>query len=307
MIVDWSAAGTPKTGRDSIWICAVGRDGRRTAAGKPADPPCGDGAAARIAGRRHAARRARAGRVRFSVRLSRPVSPPVWVLPVRRPGAPCGTRSRLCSTDDERNRNNRFEVGAMFNRACLRRPVSVLGLSGECARDRFSARRITAAMTAGSLAEKRLIDTWMVGAQPCWKLAYTGSVGSQALTGIPVVRALARRSALGRPRPHLAVRDRALLCPDETRIVFAEVWPSWWPIRPWNPETPKDKAQVRTRRRDFRRARTAPANWRAGWPAARPRRRAGPHDRDRGGLDARGHGAAPSRPVRFSCCRRRYT
>ena len=27
VIVDWSAAGTPKTGRDSIWICAVDRDG----------------------------------------------------------------------------------------------------------------------------------------------------------------------------------------------------------------------------------------------------------------------------------------
>ena len=45
-----------------------------------------------------------------------PVSPPGWGLPVRRPGAPCGTRSPRCSTDDERNRNNRFEVGAMFNR-----------------------------------------------------------------------------------------------------------------------------------------------------------------------------------------------
>ena len=30
MIVDWSAAGTPKTGRDSIWICAAGRDGVET-------------------------------------------------------------------------------------------------------------------------------------------------------------------------------------------------------------------------------------------------------------------------------------
>src|SRR5947199_8429440 len=27
VIVDWSAASQPKTGRDSIWICAVDRDG----------------------------------------------------------------------------------------------------------------------------------------------------------------------------------------------------------------------------------------------------------------------------------------
>ena len=27
VIVDWSAASQPKMGRDSIWICAVDRDG----------------------------------------------------------------------------------------------------------------------------------------------------------------------------------------------------------------------------------------------------------------------------------------
>src|SRR5205807_1653588 len=27
VIVDWSAASQPKTGRDSIWLCAVDRDG----------------------------------------------------------------------------------------------------------------------------------------------------------------------------------------------------------------------------------------------------------------------------------------
>ena len=72
----------------------------------------------------------------------------------------------------------------------------------------FSAPTHHRGHDGGNLAEKRLIDTWMTGAQPCWKLAYTGSVGSQALTGIPVVRALRDDPRLGRPRPHLAVRDR---------------------------------------------------------------------------------------------------
>ena len=31
VIVDWSAAAQPKTGRDSIWICAVDRDGSERA------------------------------------------------------------------------------------------------------------------------------------------------------------------------------------------------------------------------------------------------------------------------------------
>ena len=55
----------------------------------------------------------------------------------------------------------------------------------------FSGRAITAAIPATTACrERRLIDEWMTGAQPCWKLAYTGSVGSQSLTGIPVVRQL---------------------------------------------------------------------------------------------------------------------
>src|SRR5580693_373865 len=29
VIVDWSAARTPKTGRDSIWVCHLGPDGER--------------------------------------------------------------------------------------------------------------------------------------------------------------------------------------------------------------------------------------------------------------------------------------
>ena len=110
-------------------------------------------------------------------------------------------------TDDERNRNNRFEVGARFNQRVSGGRFPFWGCPAGAARTTFSARRITAAMTAGSLAEKRLIDTWMVGAQPCWKLAYTGSVGSQALTGIPVVRAL-------RDDPEWA--DRARIWPFET-------------------------------------------------------------------------------------------
>ncbi len=31
VIIDWSAANQPNTGRDSIWICAVDRDGVQAA------------------------------------------------------------------------------------------------------------------------------------------------------------------------------------------------------------------------------------------------------------------------------------
>ena len=80
----------------------------------------------------------------------------------------------------------------------------------------------------------------------CWKLAYTGSVGSQSLTGIPVVREL-RHDPRWADRARIWPFETGLRQPDEAQIVFAEVWPSWWrnAIRPeYGP--PNDKAQVRT-------------------------------------------------------------
>ena len=86
-----------------------------------------------------------------------------------------------------------------------------------------------------------LIDEYMTGAQPCWKLLGAGSVGGQVLTGIPVVRAL---------REDVRWRQHALVWPFETgldapanaQLVFAEVYPSLWQH---GDEQPKDKAQVR--------------------------------------------------------------
>jgi precorrin-8X/cobalt-precorrin-8 methylmutase len=62
-----------------------------------------------------------------------------------------------------------------------------------------------------------------------WQLLGAGSVGSQALTGIPVVRRL---------RHHPLLSDRSAVWPFETGlgldhpadVVFAEVWPSSIPF-----------------------------------------------------------------------------
>ena len=169
--------------------------------------------------------------------------------------------------DDENNRNNRFDGRRRVQPARVRRRVSVLGLPGAASPTNFSARSTITATPRDGLAEKRLIDTWMVGAQPCWKLAYTGSVGSQALTGIPVVRAL-------RDDPRWA--DRARIWPFETGLAAARcgadrvrrglaVLVAAYRRR-LGP--PKDKAQVRTVAAHFRRAdRTGElARWFAGDP-----------------------------------------
>ena len=91
--------------------------------------------------------------------------------------------------DDENNRNNRFDVAEALNRrisdgvfpfwGCPAAPVRV-HLQGKHHRRHDS----------DGLAERRLVDLYIPSAQPCWKLLGAGSVGGQALTGIPVVRAL---------------------------------------------------------------------------------------------------------------------
>ena len=168
--------------------------------------------------------------------------------------------------DDAGNRNNRFEVGALLNRRISGGQFPFWGCPAGSAGDCLGPKHHFRHHSEG-LAEKRLIDRWMVGAQPCWKLAYTGSVGSQALTGIPVVRAL-RDNPAWADRARVWPFETGLAPPDEARIVFAEVWPSWWRVRP-ELGPPNDKAQVRTVAQIFAaQARAgALAAWFSGGPA----------------------------------------
>lgn len=111
------------------------------------------------------------------------------------------------------NRNNRFELAARINTA--------LGGRGP-----FWGRPRSlplAALPEGKdvdyaalgLSERRRVEAVVPRAQPVWKLYTTGSVGSQALTGLPHVARLARR-------------DGASVWPfsDGGRLVLAEVYPA---------------------------------------------------------------------------------
>ncbi|MGH7039795.1 MAG: hypothetical protein ACREE1_16845, partial [Stellaceae bacterium] len=91
--------------------------------------------------------------------------------------------------------------------------------------------------------ERRLVDLYIPSAQPCWKLLGAGSVGGQALTGIPVVRAL-RDDPRWRKKARVWPFETGLAAPDGARAVLAEIYPSLWPVVP-EPGEPKDRAQVR--------------------------------------------------------------
>jgi hypothetical protein len=242
IIVDWSAAATPKTGRDSIWICRLGTDGETVA-----NPPT-----------RHAARELLAGMLASAMDKGERVVAG-FDFPF---GYPVGFAARLglegwravwdeiarLIEDGEDNDNNRFTVAATLND---RVSAGAFPFWGRPARmeHAFLGAKHHRRHDSDGLLEKRLIDTWMVGAQPCWKLIGAGSVGGQVLTGIPVVRALRddpRWVDIARVWPF----ETGLGVGNDARIVFAEVWPSWWKVCPaLGP--PNDKAQVRTVARIF--------------------------------------------------------
>ena len=94
--------------------------------------------------------------------------------------------------DDAANRNNRFDVAASINLAFggsgpfWGRPdhIELDGLS----------RLKTVDYAAIGLAERRQVELHLRGASPVWKLYTTGSVGSQALTGLPMIHRFAQRA-----------------------------------------------------------------------------------------------------------------
>jgi len=244
VMVDWSAANVPRTGRDSIWICWLDSRGERLV--NPAT--------------RHQAR------TLLADWLAEPLARGERVLigfdfPF---GYPAGFAARLglsgppwravweeiahLINDDERNSNNRFDVASAMNERISGDKFPFWGCPARRARNYLGPKHHRSHEQNG-LAERRLIDEYMTGAQPCWKLLGAGSVGGQVLTGIPVVRALRED-----PRWHDGARiwpfETGLRAPPDGALIMAEVYPSLWSVSPEAGET-KDAAQVRTVARHF--------------------------------------------------------
>ncbi|NNF72840.1 MAG: molybdopterin molybdenumtransferase MoeA [Rhodobacteraceae bacterium] len=141
--------------------------------------------------------------------------------------------------DAPSNANNRFEVAAKINAQFpgtgpfWGRPADriLTGLP-----DKGRAR------TGYDQPERRAIEECVPSAQPVWKLYTTGSVGSQALLGLPVLANLRRQFARDICVWPFDTPDRA--------IVMAEVYPSLLSdtvnaICAAEPEAIKDEVQVR--------------------------------------------------------------
>lgn len=242
LMVDWSASATATTGADSLWYAEYRREGRRLVRRALANPPTRATATAAIAERLEAL--ARTGR-RVLAGFDFPFGYPAGtahMLGIE--GVPWEATWRLLADDIEDaddNGNNRFAAAARLN---ARISGGAFPFWGHPPRQRLRhlGPRKPRGHRPGEPAERRLCEQRVGRAQPVWKLAYTGSVGSQALTGIPRVREV-------RDAPRLAGISR--IWPFETgladdpaaRIVLAEVYPSLFGADSID-GLPKDAGQV---------------------------------------------------------------
>lgn len=99
--------------------------------------------------------------------------------------------------DEADNYNNRFAVGAELNRRISLGSGPFWGVpTGQSGIFLGSRKDFTYPVmnTRVTLPEKRLVEERVPRMQPAWKLAYTGSVGSQTLLGIPGVLGLAKQA-----------------------------------------------------------------------------------------------------------------
>jgi precorrin-8X/cobalt-precorrin-8 methylmutase len=245
--VDWSAANTPKTGADSIWIGEAQRT-RDVVRRRPSrNPPTRSAAMADICDVLVKARwRGERVMVGFDFVFGYPLGAaaaiagePSWRALWRKLAA--------LIEDSDSNLSNRFEVAARINSA----------ITGDCPRyyGHPNGRNIAGLtlkrpeVARGKVRDRRLAEARVKGPQPVWKLIGVGSVGSQTMLGIPRLEAL-------RTDPRFA--NEIAVWPFETEferklnppILIMEIYPSLFDV-PAKDGVPRDRMQVETAARRF--------------------------------------------------------
>lgn len=244
VMVDWSAAAKPTTGPDSIWIGVLKRNVRFQMAFESHNP------ATRAEAERvlnavldDLKRKSERALVGFDFPLSFPRG---TAAALKLEGEPWRAMMEFAAKevkDKPDNTNNRFQVGAKMNRLMTGEAFPFWGAPARDEQTMLSAKR-PREHGPGDLPEFRLAEQAIKGPSSIWKLYYQGSVGGQALTGLPVIKRLrdARNVKLWpfetgwKP---LAPADVA-----DADAVFAEIYPSMFAAKP-NPGEIKDQAQVR--------------------------------------------------------------
>jgi molybdopterin molybdotransferase len=234
-VLDWSAEGRPKRGRDSIWLGVAGPGGETVE-----NLPTRAAAEARL---RALVAHALAAGERLLIGADFAFGYPAGFAPglTGQAGALAVWAWLAARIEDGAdNANNRFAVAAEANRAF---PGTGPFWFRPPALDLPDLPLRGTARAGHGLPERRLADTRARGAQPVWKLGTAGAVGSQALTGLPVLWRL--RAAWPGQVAAWPLEPWA-----EAPVVLAEVFPSMLAAavaaaEAAEPRLPRDAHQVR--------------------------------------------------------------
>jgi hypothetical protein len=248
VIVDWSAASKPTTGSDSIWVGVLKRDVRFRMAFESHNPPTRAAAETLIAGilddRAKRSERTLLG-VDFNLGFPRGLAAALKLPEETPPWLAVWNQLDRMVKDKADNTNNRFGVGSEINRRITGGPFPFWGVPPKDALTTLQPKK-QRAHGPGDLPEFRHAELAAKGSSPVWKLYYQGSVGGQAILGIPVMRRLKLARGEGfRVWPFetgwKTLTEASLAGVD---VVAAEIYPSLLEVKPL-PGEAKDLAQVR--------------------------------------------------------------
>lgn len=191
VMVDWSAAAKPTTGTDSIWIGVMKRDVRFRMAFEAFNPPTRAEAETKLAAILDDLRkRGERALVGFDFPLGFPRGfAAALALKGEQPWLAAWDQLAKMVKEKPDNSNNRFLVGAELNRRLTGEAFPFWGCPAKFVQTTLQSTK-TRPHGPGDLPELRHAEVAAKGASPIWKLAYPGSVGSQALLGMPAVRRL---------------------------------------------------------------------------------------------------------------------
>jgi hypothetical protein len=253
VIVDWSAASKPTTGADSVWIGVLKRDVRFRMAFESFNPSTRAEAEKRLnLILDDLKKRSERALVGFDFPLGFPRGfAAALKLPGDAPWRAAWDQLDKMVKDKADNTNNRFGVASEINRRLTGGPFPFWGCPP---RDTLTTLQPKKLRPHGpdDLPEFRHADLAAKGAASIWKLYYNGSVGGQAILGMPVARRL-RLARAARAWP-FETEFKALTEADlaGVDVVLAEVYPSLIKGSPLPGEV-KDLTQVRTTAEHFAR------------------------------------------------------
>ncbi len=243
-MVDWSAASKPTTGPDSIWIGVLKRNVRFQMAFEAHNPATRADAEKMLNGiLDDLKRKSERALVGFDFPLAFPRGTAAALKLAGEPWRAVMDFVAKEIKDKQDNTNNRFQVGAKMNRLMTGEAFPFWGAPARDEQSMLSAKR-PREHNDGDLPELRLAEQAIKGPSSIWKLYYQGSVGGQALTGLPMIKRLRDARAVKLWPFETGWRPLAASDITDTDAVFAEIYPSLFGAKPAAGEV-KDQAQVR--------------------------------------------------------------